>query len=700
MKEVLSMVLAYPDTRIEDVTDTLAGVAFPDPYQWLEQESEEVRQWQRSQAKLASAHVREWSHYERLRHLVARFSTERPERGAGMPRYAAGLWFRAQVPEGASQAQAVVADEAMGNGRVLFDPMAEHPECPPFLSWLSPSPDARTLALGVCTDGSENNSIWLIDVATGRALTDPPPQILMDNWTGGVHWLPDSSGFIFSALQNGRVEFGQRVYLHRRFPTPTTVELDVPWIGAKKDYQMVVISRDGRYAVALERLINPIPVAVAVLGEVSLRWRSFVTSIGGTVAGHVVGERYIAVTDVGAPRGRLIAIPLDAQDPNDPQCWQEMIGESDAVLRTVTPVGEVLYLSEFVDTYSRVRIVNLDAKVLGELPLPGRGAVSELQFPLMNMLPKGHPQKYLFGFSSLTVSPGIYSHAPGQEGIQTLLAPKVRLANTVVEDHWAVVADGTRVPYHVVRRADVKIDQPQPTLIYAYGGFNVPLMPQFPGPMAAFIAAGGVFVHAHLRGGGEFGLNWWQAGRCQNKQNCYHDLYAVAEDLIAAKRSTSQLLSVTGHSNGGLMAGVAVTQRPDLWAVAVPRVPRLDLIGCCRTSYGRWSTLQDRSTNLEDPEEARRLATFSPYHLVKDGVRYPAVFIAAGDTDPRCPPQDARKFAARLQKATAGSAPILVHVWENVGHGWASDKKIAETENTEWLAFVLRHLGVDKWIGE
>jgi prolyl oligopeptidase len=695
MKRIAEMTVRYPNTRTEDVQDTLAGVSFPDPYRWLECENEEVLRWQRAQADLASAHVREWPHFNRLRQLVARFSTER---FVALPRYAAGSWFRTHIADGASQAQVLVANEPMGEGRVLFDPMTESPERPPFVSWIAPSPDGRTLALGVCVDGSENNTIRLIDVATGHVLADPPPQTLMDNWTGGAQWLPDSSGFFFFAIVGAVKEVNQRIYLHRRFPAPTTVTVDVPWIGAKNDYGIVTISRDGRHAVALQRLFNPIPTAVATLGEETLQWRPFVTLIAGTVAGHVVGERYIAVTDIGAPRGRLVAISLDAEDPNDAESWQELVPESEAVLRMVTAVGETLYLSELVDTYARVRIVDLDGNAISEVPLPERGAVNELPFTMMNLVPKGHPEMFQFSFSSLTVSPGIYTHTPRRNEIETLRAPQERLENAVVEDRWAVSADGTRIPYHLLRREDVSVDHPQPTLIYAYGGFNFALVPQFPGPMAAFVAAGGVFVHAHLRGGGEFGLEWWQAGRFRNKQNCYDDLYAVAEDLIAAKRCTTQSLAVTGGSNGGQMAGVAVTQRPDLWAVAVPRVPRLDLIGSCRTAYGRFSILADRTDNLEDPDEIRRLATFSPYHLVRDGVRYPAIFIDAGDTDPRCPPQDARKFAARLQRATAGSAPILVHVWENVGHGWATDKNIAITENTEWLAFTLRHLGVGNWV--
>jgi prolyl oligopeptidase len=682
--------LPYPDTRIDDVQDTLTSVSFPDPYRWLELDNEEVRRWQRAQAELASSHVREWRHFDRLRRLIARFSTERR---VVLPRFAAGRWFRTHIPEGASQAQALVADEPMGDGRVLFDSMSESRDRPPFLSWIAPSPDGHTLALGLCADGSESNTIRLIDVATGRALADPPLQRLMDNWTGGVQWLPDSSGFFFSVITGAAIDFVQEVYLHLRTPAPTTLPVDIAWTAAK-EWRMVVVSCDGQYAVALERLRNPIPVAIVALGKGSLRWRPFVTSIGGTVAGHLVGDRYIAVTDVCAPRGRLVAIPLDAQDPNDPANWQELLAESDATLRTVTPVGEALYLTEFVDTYARIRVVDLDGKALGEVPLPGRGAVSELPFPMMNLVQRGHPEKFLFAFSSLTVGWGIYIHTPGESRIRTLREPKVQLDNAVVEDRWAVSADGTRIPYHIVRRAEVSATHAQPTLIWAYGGFNVPEVPQFPGPMAAFVAVGGVFVHAHLRGGAEFGFEWWEGGRMRNKQNCYDDLFAVAEDLIAAGFCTPQSLAVTGGSNGGLMAGVAATQRPDLWKVVVPRVPILDLVGACREPYGRLVVMMEYA-NVEDSEEVRRLATFSPYYLVRDGVDYPAIFIDAGGTDPRCPPWHARKFAARLQRANSGSTPILLHVWENVGHGWATDKNIALTEHTEWLAFTLRHLGVE-----
>jgi prolyl oligopeptidase len=683
--------MRYPFTRIDDLNDVLDGMSFADPYRWLEGNSGEVREWQRTQAQLASAHVREWPHFERLRELVEQFSTER---FVALPRYAGGRWFRKQV------AQVVVADEPMGEGRVLFDALAEHPEWPPVISWIAPSLDGCTLALGLCVDGSENNTIHLVDVATGRRLEDAPNQTLMDERTGGAHWLPDSSGFFFTAIHGAAVDFKQQIYLHRRAPQPSTVAIDgIAWTEAK-DYRMIVVSRDGRHAVAIERQRKPVPIAVATLeasGESPLRWRPFVTDVAGTLAGHVIGDQYIAVTDIGAPRGRLVAIDLHDRDPNNSRHWRELVRESEAVLRTVTPVGEWLYLTEFVDTYSRVRIVDRQGRACGQVPLPRLAAINELPIPIMNLPPRGHPRKFVFAFSSLTVSPGLYSHAPGEAKVEVLREPQARLKDVVVEDRTAVSADGTRVPYRIVRRSDVNAEQPQPTLIYGYGGFNVACSPQFPGAMAAFVAVGGVYVHSHLRGGAEFGREWWQSGRMARKQNCYHDLYAIAEDLICAKRSTPERLAVTGGSNGGLMAGVALTQRPDLWKVVIPRVAVLDLIGACREPYSR-QYVTEEFADIAHSNEVQRLASFSPYQLVRDGVRYPAVFLEAGDTDPRCPAWHARKFAARLQWATAGNAPILLHVWENAGHGPATSKSVAVTQATEWLAFTMRHLGVEGWI--
>ncbi|MEU4898174.1 prolyl oligopeptidase family serine peptidase [Streptomyces sp. NPDC044780] len=677
-------------TRTGDDIDEVAGVRFADPYRWLEASTEEVRAWQDAQGEAAAAYTRDWPYFDRLRKLVAYYDTER---FGSVPMVAAGRWFRMEPVAGSIRPSALVSDEPYGEGRVLFDPAAENPGKPPFLSWISPSPDGTVLAVGVCADGSERNTIRLVDVASGALLPDAPTQFLRDSWTGGAKWLPDSSGFFFTGTDDDPVSSAHEVWLHLRHGTPSTVAVDVPWLPGD-DYRAVVASADGRHAVAVQGLFAPVPVAVTKLHDpTNLAWREFVTDASLNLAGFLVGNEWIAVTDAGAPRGRVVAIGLNSTTPDDPGSWRTIVAETDVTVRAVRPVGDVLYVHEFVETYSRLRVVDHDGAARGMVPLPGKGAVGELPFAMMNILGPTPTDQLPFAFSTLTSSWGTYRHRPGAPLLETLREPEVLLEDCVIEDGWATSADGTRVPYHLVRRRDVLLHRPRPALLYGYGGFGVPWVAQYPGAMSAFVAAGGVFVHTNLRGGGEFGRDWWHDGRQQAKQNGYDDLYAIAEDLVATRATSPNLLALTGGSGGGLMCGVAATQRPNLWRVVVPRVPIFDLIGACRDGYGRW-IVDTEFARIDDPDEVRRLATFSPYHLLRDGVDYPAVFIEAGDTDPRCPPWHARKFGARLQAATGGDAPVFIRIWSDSGHGWATDKEIMLTQQTESLAFMLKTLGM------
>jgi prolyl oligopeptidase len=679
----------YPATRTVDVEDELAGVAMPDPYRWLEEGTEEVRDWQAAQAALASSVVRGWPHYDALRKSVNRCITSRfPSR----PRSAAGRWFRTCTPEGATQSIAVVADELTGPGRTLFDPAWENPDKPPFLSWVSPSPDGRILALGLCGDGSENNTIRLVDVESGALLADPPTQSLMDSWLGGVQWLPDSSGFYFTALSGPAFDFEMSVFYYELAGGAPAQSVRLPPAGRKLEYPVALPSPDGRWVIVLESLLVPTPIALLDRAG-SGQWRSFATNIEGCLAGYIVGDAYIAVTDVDAPRGRVVAVDLTSPTPNDPASWREIVPESEAVIRSVLPAAGRLYVNEFIDTYARIRIFEADGTPLGEVPLPSKGAIAELPFPLMNVVRPIEQAGFLFNFSSLDRSWGTYFHRPGAVEIETLVTPEVVLEDAVIEDHWAISADGTRIPYHVLRLRNSVPDRPRPALLNGYGGYNAPWLPQYPGAMAAFVAAGGLYVHCHLRGGAEFGRDWWEGGRQKRKQNCYQDLYAIAEDLISRAVSRADLLAVTGASNGGLMAGVAAVQRPDLWRAVVPRYPVLDLIGGCREPYSRHAIVVEFG-DPDHAEEVRRMALFSPYQVVEQGRAYPAIYIDAGDTDPRCPAWHSRKFAARLQAAQGGDAPILLHVWNNVGHGWATASDVQVEESAEWLAFVMQQLGM------
>jgi prolyl oligopeptidase len=514
----------YPATRRTGATEQCAGVTFADPYRWLEEESGEVQRWQAAQAALATHHVRDWPHFERLKQYVSRLYTPR---FAPPPREAAGLWFRIDASPGAAHTRVIVAESRTAEGRVLYDPAAHVPATSPFLSWIAPSPDGRTLALGICTDASENNRMRLIDVVTGAHL-EAPSQLLMDNWLGGVQWLPDSSGFFYTALVGTMHEFRQAAYFHRLGEQPPSEPLTLPIPKESRDYRGVVVSRCGRWAVALHRIASPVPVALRDLSDPVGKWRPFITEIEGSVGGYVLGDKYVAVTDVGAPRGRVVAISLDGTNPNDPATWTELVPESCAVIRSITPVDGNLYVHELVDTYARVRWHGLEGSLLGEVPLPGKGAVAELGFPMLHLFARSSDDGFVFGFSTLTQSVGLYRHRPGQDHLETVAAPRVCLAGAIVRDHWATSADGTQVPYHTVRLASITTtasarataadtSEPQPALLCAYGAAGVPFLPQFPGAIAAFVAAGGVLVHAHLRGGGELGRDWWRAGTLQNR---------------------------------------------------------------------------------------------------------------------------------------------------------------------------------------
>jgi prolyl oligopeptidase len=675
---------------MSDETDELAGIRFPDPYRRLETDDGAVQRWQSEQAEAAMAFVHDWPHYDQLRESVDKYVLSW---FGSVPRSVGGRWFRKVIEDDGRHECVVVADEPFGSGRVAFDPRTEDADSPPMIVWFSPSPNGRTLAVGVCDDGSEHNTIRLVDVDAGAALSDPPTEVLRDGATGGVQWLADSQGFFFVGTAGQRTDTVHQVWLHRRDPEPTTTRVEVPWLP-DDDYRMVVVSADGRHAVAVQRIGNPVPVAVARLDSAAeLRWQPFVTEIAGALAGYLLGDEWVAVTDVDAPRGRVVSVALSSATPNDPASWTVLVPESDAVVRMLAPVGDHLYLEELVDTYAQVRIVDRAGRVHGKVPLPGKGTLEVATFPLQAMALGAGTDEYVFGFTTLLHSSGVYRYRFGATALEVLQEPRVRLENAEVEDRWATSSDGTRIPYHLVSRRDAGPEGPRPALIYAYGGFNVPWSPAFPGAMAAFVEAGGVFVHAHLRGGGEFGGDWWRGGSLKTKQNTFDDLYAVAEDLVATGLTTTDQLAVTGASAGGLLCGVAVTQRPDLWAAVIPRIPLLDLIGACREGYGQW-VVQLEFGDPHDPQDVRRIATYSPYQLVVDGARYPAVFVDAGDSDPRCPPWHARKFAARLQAATRGDNPVLLRVWPDVGHGWATDREITVDQETAWLAFTMKVLGL------
>lgn len=675
------MTIAYPPTRTVDVVEDVAGVRIPDPYRWLEDDTEEVHSWQRAQAALAVDVIAAQG-----RSTAALALIEEHEWGSrpDLPRHGGGLWFR--VESGAI----VVSAEPYGAGRALVSvSLFDEPGHPAVLSWFAPSPDGRVLALGVCTDGSEHNTVRLVDVGTGRLRSDAPGEVLHSAWGGGVSWLPDGSGFLFLALAGSAADFRQVVYRRMLGDEGSSAREEIPLPEGSREYTRLQFSADGRWAIAAHRVGTPIPVAVRDLAA-GTPWRPFLPDGVDAVAGHIIGDEYIAVTGRGAPRGRVVAIPLDAPQPDDEGMWRVLVPESDAVLRSLTPVGDRLYLSAFVDTVARVRVIGVDGADHGSVPLPGDGALGGAFFPLTGLDPDDGSGEFLFTFSTLTTSWGAYRHRPGDERIDQLLAPLVAI-DAEVEYRTAIADDGTPIPYHVVRPAG-GVAGPAPALISAYGAAGIPTLPKYQPDLAAFVAAGGTLVQAYLRGGGEFGRDWFRGADRERRRVRDGDLLAVAEHVIAEGISAPRMLALTGGSDGGLMCGVAVTEHPELWRAVLPRAPLLDLIGGIRIPYLDF-VIRKAWGDPDDAVDVERLRRSSPYELVAPA-EFPLVYVQAGDTDPRCPPVQARKFVARLQAAQRGAEPILLHVFENAGHGAGTSPAVLRAQDAEWLACLMGALGL------
>ncbi len=336
--------------------------------------------------------------------------------------------------------------------------------------------------------------------------------------------------------------------------------------------------------------------------------------------------------------------------------------------------------------------MRVDGTIEGEVPLPGHGLVSTapgtaLQlFTAMDTVARGEAGEIVFGFTSFSQSPSLHRCHVASRTTELLAEPVARIKGLSITRVWATSKDGTSIPADMVRRDTLDMSRPNPTLAHAYGGFNMALMPAYVGCIEQFLNAGGVYVTAHLRGGGEYGTEWWQQGRMAAKQNVFDDLFAVCEQLIAEGVTRPDLLAFHGASNGGLVAGAAITQRPDLFRVVVAQVPLLDLLRA-----GRFALVMEFG-DPQNPDAARVLAAYSPYHNIREA-SYPAVLLDAGENDPRCPPWHARKMAARLQAANCSKHPILLRVWKDAGHVGGS-RDIQIEQSADWLAFVMQELGM------
>jgi len=679
-----------PPTRIDPVREVRHGVVVPDPYRWLEDgEAEAVRDWTEAQGRHTRDVLDAVPFRERIR---ARLSTLFAIGAVSPPSVHHGRYFHLRRTGDQQQPLLYVRDGVRGPDRVLLDPAGLSADAAIALDWWYPSPDGSVLAYGLSEGGTENSVLRVRDVAAGRDRDDVIP------WTraASLAWLPDGSGFYYTRYpEPGSVPSGEESYHRRVFLHPLGAEWrDDPRVfpaeGERppEDWPGVSLSPDGRWlAVQVSRGWTRTDVYLQDRHAAG-GGGGFVTLAEGEDALFGVmarNERLYLHTNLRAPRFRLLAA-----DPNDPgrAGWRELIPEGPDVLESVAVVGDAIVASWLQDASSRVTLHDRDGRLVREVVLPGIGSVDGLGG-------EWDGEEAFFGFSSYTSPPAVYRIALPGGDVEQWTRTEAGVDTTRYRTRLVRYAsrDGTPVSMFLVDRADRPADGTGPAVLTGYGGFNVSLTPAFGRGLMLFLEAGGLWAVAHLRGGGEYGEEWHRAGMLGRKQSSFDDFLAAGEWLVREGHVAKGRLAILGGSNGGLLVGAALTQRPALFRAAVAQVPLMDMLRYHEYRIARlWIP---EYGDPDDPVAFGWLHAYSPYHRVESGAAYPAVLLTAGESDSRVDPMHARKMAARLQAATSSGRPVLLRVETRAGHGQGKPLAKVVDEWTDVWTFVFAELDME-----
>ena len=648
------------------------GVPVPDPYRWLEDpDSPETKEWSAAQDALCAAALAAAPGRNRLRRRL------RELLGAGVvspPTWRGDRQFF--LRRAADQEHAVLLTvDPDGAERVLVDPMALDASGTTTLDSWQPSKEGSLLAYQLSTGGTEESVLRVMDVATAEPVDGPIDRARYSP----VAWLPGGEAFFYvrrvhpALVPAEEEQYHRRVWLHRLGTDPAEDALVLGEGLEKTNYYGVSVSMDGRWLV-ISASAGTAPRNDLWIADLSASpphspdLRVVQRDVDAQTSLHVGrdGRAYV-FTDRDAPRGRLCVT-----DPGAPtyDTWTDLVPEdpeavldSYAILDGAELADPVLLCSWTRHAVSEVSAHDLRTGRRGSsVPLPGLGSVGGLQ-----ERPEGGHEAW-FGYTD-HVTPSSVFRYDARDGDTSLWATAPGSV-TVPAVHARQVTyssyDGTPVRMFVLSPASAPLE-PRPTVLYGYGGFAVPLTPGYSAAVLAWVEAGGVYAIANLRGGSEEGEDWHRAGMRERKQNVFDDFHAAAQRLVADGWTTPTRLSISGGSNGGLLVGAALTQRPELYAAAVCSAPLLDMV--CYERFGLGATWNDEYGTADDPEQLRWLLSYSPYHHVGEGVDYPAVLFTVFDGDTRVDPMHARKMCAALQHATAGTGPILLRRETDVGHG-------------------------------
>jgi prolyl oligopeptidase len=672
----------YPVSKTIEHVDEYHGTKVADPYRWLEDlDSAETKAWVAAQNALTDSVVDKFP--ERIvirKRLTEIWNYAR----TSIPFKEAGWYFYTKNDGLQNQSPLFVRQGPDGAERLLIDPNTLSTDGTVAVALTSPSPDGKWLGYGLASGGSDWRELRLRDIATGK---DAEDTVKWAKFTG-MSWTHDSKGFFYSrylapAGDNPKVftKLEHRKLYYHRVGTPQSDDklvYEMPenpsWfpsgsVSSDGRYLIITVSQPGKngnslYYVDLQDGKNPV-----LGGPVVKLIDQFADSY--TFVGNV-GRVFYLSTDAGASRRKIVARDLDAAD------FKTVLAEAADPINAVRISAGKLVVTYMRDVVSRIALFDLDGKPAGEIPLPGLGVVSGVSGKFKD------PELFI-GYSSF-LSPGtILRHDLASEKTTTHHETKINFDTSKYETKQVFYhsKDGTRVPMFIIHKKGLKLDGSAPGWLYGYGGFNVVMQPQFAVPPLVWIEGGGVYAMANLRGGAEYGEDWHQAGIKERKQNVFDDFIAAAEWLVAKGYTSHKKLALDGRSNGGLLLGAVVNQRPDIAAAALPAVGVMDMLRYHKFTVGAgWASDYG---NSDTPEGFNYLKAYSPLHTAKKGARYPAILVTTGDHDDRVFPAHSYKYTAAMQAAVAKDAgPILIHIESNAGHGGSSGTTPVSKTIEDW----------------
>ena len=701
--------LGYPSTRRDELVEHLHGREITDPYRWLEDpDSPETVAWVAAQNAVTESYLsglpaREWF-AETMRAVVRRPRT-------GVPFVRSGHYVVTRNDGQQDQDVWYVAESLDGlldDGRVLIDPNSFNAAGTDSVGFLTISPDGALACYGHSEGGSDWETFVLLDLATGEQVVDAA--VIQTKFSEAT-WLPDSRSFLYvdfpheghaDGTQSGALG-GARLRLHRlgQPQSDDAVILEFPdndqlimWPELSHDRRFVVVSIVEGTQNRNRLWVYPVldQSGPSRLGEA---FRLIDTPVAEYGFVRMVGTRLLLRTDLVAPRGRLVSCDLATYERTGLAEFIEILAEGEETIEAAVAMGETVVTSSLRDASPVMRRYALDGTLLGELAVPG-GAVTALNGDVDEL-------EGFVGVSSVTSPTEVFRIDAGTGAVRAL-PDLVRGADAsfeppavTVQRRRATSKDGTQVPYFLIVPTGVELDgvgraQPRPTLLWGYGGFKIPIAADYRPGWSGWLAAGGVLAIANLRGGGEFGTDWYEQGRLGAKQNVFDDFIGVAEHLIDSGVTTRNQLAIHGRSNGGLLVGAAMTQRPDLFAAAVPGVGVLDLLRFHLFTIG--AAWKSDYGDPDDPSQFAAALAYSPLHNVRAGTEYPATLVLTGDHDDRVVPLHSHKFTAALQHAQAGDPPILTRIETAAGHGMGKSSAMVAAEWADLLAFCAAHTGL------